>query len=149
MLSWGSKKTTLCEELHTASISTAENRQKAVDSQYNNIRDAVIAELREYAKTNKAKKTSVKFDTLFTETHLSGVRRSFARAVGTINPPQPTEQEFEAYGQKIAEELTEEGLVAEYGRTCDGYRAIIVNWEVVPEPPKEEIKEEDQKEVKE
>jgi hypothetical protein len=125
-MSWFRNNKTLCEELNATSTSTAVRRQTAVDGQYTNVRNAVFTTISDFAKNNKAMKTTVSLTDLFAEG--STVLGYFVKAVGTMQPTTPTTQETDVYGNKIVEELTAQDLVATYDNFI-----ISVNWEVVPE----------------
>jgi hypothetical protein len=126
-MSWFGSNKTLCEELNATSTKTAESRQKAVDGFYNTVRDTVVKELRTFAAQNKVKKTTISFDDIFAD---DGTTIGyFRKAVGNINPPTPTVQEIDAYGERITTELNEQGVIATYNNG-----AISANWEVVPTP---------------
>ena len=126
-MSWFGNNKTLCEELYSTSNKTADSREKAVDGLYPTVRDAVLTELRTHAKQNKVKKTTVSIENIFTEEHSSALLSYFRKAVGKINPANPTVKETDAYGEKVAQALTEQGIVASYENNI-----ITANWEVVP-----------------
>ncbi len=135
-MSWfGGNTQTLCEELNATSTNTVAARQKVVDNLLPTVRGAVVAEIRTFAKQNRAMETTVNLDTLFSENHESSLLIYFRRANGAIKPSNPTSSELHTYCERIAEDLKTQGLVVSYENTP----IITINWETVPEPVKIEV----------
>lgn len=132
---WASNTTPLGDQLSVVSEKTRTTRQPNVEGQFDVIKNALIEQLREFARTNREKRWSIILIDLFckSSTGITDTGTMFKNAMKGILPDYPDNNELTWIGEQLVEYFNEQNMTAMWS---NGTGTLFLDW-----PKPDEIEE--------